>query len=553
MKTKAGIGPIKTGGMLVGNTPNYVVTRSSDQVVDRTGNRVILSNGGPLITDDLIFSCPMNEPDADGASMFDRSGNNMHLLPFTNVIPSVDVGAGQYWRDFGDTKHCRLGDQFNAACSSLVSGRPYGIRTPGPFTLAFQFKRDETGNNHSLLGMWSTNNRAFLCRILSSAFHFYWSTDGVNTTHDWTHTTTVGDLSSHTVVIKFDGADVYINIDGNQDTFIPTAAYYQWTTGLYLAFGGVPALSNYYNGKIRNATMWLRAISDDEEDAWMADPSITQNTRPPVDVYVIAGQSNGDQQGTYTQITESDYRTFDAMHYLANPHYAAYMPACWSSMVMTSGDKYFGAAFGAEASFAKAMAAQNSNDIGVIQVAVGGTRLDPDDDQWYPGGATYLAALGQIEDAMDELSAAGMTATVRGILWIHGESDAADNESPNYAGWLETLASSLRTWLHTTKGFSDQLNIRFVISKLSEAQDASDAITMDQIHAIQAAQEAAAAAIPNAMTVETDDLSIIVGDSLHFNSASLITLGERLAGAASDNLRLRYDPRRVRSPRMMAG
>jgi hypothetical protein len=136
-----------------------------------------------------------------------------------------------------------------------------------------------------------------------------------------------------------------------------------------------------------------------------------------------------------------------------------------------------------------------------------------------------------IAAAMDELEAGGYTATIKGVYWIHGEADAAAGDSASYTDWLSTFISALRTWLYTTKGYTDEEDVQFVITKLSDSQAAHTSLSTALVNSMQAAQVAIKNELEGVVVISTDDLDVQTGSELYYDSDDLILLGNRLAKA----------------------
>lgn len=505
---------------------------SGTVAVEDWGNRYpgTLSGGAAYVVDST-------GPEVQKESLFDRSGNNFHLTPQQYSIPSVDIGGGEYWREFTTNRHCRIWELFNEACGKLVPTRPSGLRTPGPFTIAFSYIRDDGTADDAFFGVWKTDtdDRSLMIRAIGGAFRVYWCNDGTaGESETFASTVDVEDENEHNVVIKYDGTSLFINVDGTKDEFAPAAAYHAWPSNYYFGVGAIPSASLYYEGKMRDATLWLRAVTNAEENAWIADQSIARADMVDVDVYVLAGQSNATQKGTDSEITTSDYVSPGAMWFMADPGGGTYEPPAWGPGISRSGTKYLLGKFGPELSFMKVGDGLINKTVAVLGVGVGSTRLNPVSDEWAPGDTTFNNGLLGITNGMNELKAAGLNATVRGVLWVHGESDATDDNAASYAAWFASFASALRTWLYETKGYSEVAQLPFVVSKLNLAQADAGSIDMARVLAMQAAQEDLAASDAMVTAISTETVAVESGDEIHFSSAGMLTLGALLAGAIEE-------------------
>lgn len=155
--------------------------------------------------------------------------------------------------------------------------------------------------------------------------------------------------------------------------------------------------------------------------------------------------------------------------------------------------------------FARTMAAKDPKAaIGLIPCAVGGTSLD----QWKPGGTLYKNAVARTKEAMK-------TGTLVGILWHQGEADSSPEKVATYATRFAAMMAQLRKDLGAEK-------VPLVVGELGRFRPASAKFN-------EALPEVPKA-VPLCAMVTAEDLTDR-GDKLHFDSASLRTLGKRYAAA----------------------
>ncbi|MEM6797900.1 MAG: sialate O-acetylesterase [Planctomycetota bacterium] len=180
---------------------------------------------------------------------------------------------------------------------------------------------------------------------------------------------------------------------------------------------------------------------------------------------------------------------------------------------------------GHEFGLARSLVAGRDTDVAVIKFAVGGSSIS----RWQPGQPDHEGLLEAVNDGIQELIDGGCHVNVLGLAWHQGESDANAANAGLYAGRLNTLISSVRSNLHTsfpTLGF-DELKVALV--EPAQSRPANDE-TLGRLNTVDSALQAFAASDPHAEFIETSDLAGFV-DTVHFNSISQQTIGQRIANA----------------------
>ena len=249
------------------------------------------------------------------------------------------------------------------------------------------------------------------------------------------------------------------------------------------------------------------------------------NKADTVSIFIIAGQSNA--INIHTKASELPAGIVDTTIKL---YYHCGVPPDSGPYFATSGNKwvnmnfqiqnpYLGANdsfFGPEISMSNKFKAQYGNTA-IIKCAYGGSDLAVD---WNPnastGNKTYSVMKGQVNNALHLLDSAGIQYVVRGFIWIQGEADAANNAySSAYYGNLKHFINSVRHDFNIPK-------LPFIISRLPSFQ-----IT-PYLNRVRQAQVSICDSLANTYWLDTDNL-INCGDNVHFNSASVLKLGARLA------------------------
>lgn len=168
---------------------------------------------------------------------------------------------------------------------------------------------------------------------------------------------------------------------------------------------------------------------------------------------------------------------------------------------------------GLDISFAEAvLAARPEASLVFVPGAEGGTGFQS--DHWRPGGNCYVDAVTRIDAALAALPGASLA----GILWHQGESDAGN---PVFQADLDGLITGLRQDI-TAAGSATP----FILGGLVPGWVAADPARQP----IQAVLEDTPARHAHTGFAATDDLTG-AGSNVHFTAADLRTLGARYAAA----------------------
>jgi hypothetical protein len=142
--------------------------------------------------------------------------------------------------------------------------------------------------------------------------------------------------------------------------------------------------------------------------------------------------------------------------------------------------------------------------VGLIPCAVGGTSLD----EWRPGGALYVNAVGRAREAMKR-------GTLSGILWHQGEADIAHQRVTTYGDRFASMIAHLRADLGAG-------NVPLVIGEIGHFRSENAEFNANL--------PSVARRVPLCSCVTTENLKDR-GDGLHFDTPSLYILGQRYAAA----------------------
>lgn len=197
--------------------------------------------------------------------------------------------------------------------------------------------------------------------------------------------------------------------------------------------------------------------------------------------------------------------------------------------------------FGPELSFGHTIAdLYPGAKIALIKYAQGGSFINPTStaaNAWpYPTVAdpaihnnAYSRFQKTVNDGLAALVNAGYEPEIVGMLWHQGESNVRNSTTITPAQLIQDQATYE---LRLTEFIADVrslygANLPFLIGEITIPDDRPGA------PAIIAAQQAVASSDPFAVFVPGDDL--VTTDRWHFNTASMVTLGERFANGYSEN------------------
>jgi hypothetical protein len=242
-------------------------------------------------------------------------------------------------------------------------------------------------------------------------------------------------------------------------------------------------------------------------------------------VFVVAGQSNADGRGAAAGLTgplakwarpQEDVRIAYSCSSLRGPVLTSggFQPLRpgWSVAPGKARPTMLPSnTFGPEVSFGRGMADRlKGKRVRLIKFAEGGTSLAKD---WNPAvkDRLYPAFLDFTGKSLKELTAGGHTATVRGMIWHQGESDA---ELP-----AAEYERQLTAFIARVRGDLGAPEMPFGIGEV---------IDNGKRDAVRAAQKATAEKIPGTFFVSAAGLTSHDGGT-HFDAASQIALGERFA------------------------
>lgn len=237
----------------------------------------------------------------------------------------------------------------------------------------------------------------------------------------------------------------------------------------------------------------------------------------PALLFVITGQSNAGRQGKPGQVAAADAAPVAGAFYRAPQH---------TKVQTVVALQPWRGAFGPELSFARAIrAACPEREVVVAKVYSGGSSIivwDPDapNAQWkfdlgQVGNAGKAPMYPRVLDAAAQAAARfGRPTEIAGLLWVQVERDSRyDYGAARYEANLRELITALRDdW--------NKPGLPVVAIDSHTQLDSGGAVVHQAIVDV-------AGSVPGVGWAATRDLG--TSDGIHFNSAGVVTLGERLA------------------------
>ena len=266
----------------------------------------------------------------------------------------------------------------------------------------------------------------------------------------------------------------------------------------------------------------------------------------PADVYLLAGQSNMQGTGVIAELPADAAKPAANALFWTGAKFEPLIPG----QTPTAGTP---GRFGPEITFAQSMAARNpARDVLTVKFALSGQPLHhgwdgprwagsppaPNRANFHPGesaqdpntGRHYRAMMAVLGKALADLRSRKADFALRGIVWMQGEQDAKHPESAvSYALNLARLKRRIESDAGAAPVplvFGQVLPHDPPLPRFTHRAE----IRLAQAHAD--ARSGHADAIPLARMISTDGLPLN-GDTVHYTSAGLSTLGRLFADACA--------------------
>ena len=237
----------------------------------------------------------------------------------------------------------------------------------------------------------------------------------------------------------------------------------------------------------------------------------------PIDVFIVAGQSNAEGKGSSASSpvvpagVAYEYTDAGTLVALADPVGGAVTGSAWPA-------------------FAIALHNLTDRPLCIVETALSGSPLIAANDgfgagnNWSPTGTLRSAAVTKADAALTHLSGAGWTPTLQGVLWHQGESDAQfGNGSPTLAADYAAALSALGTYFGTGLSLPD---LPMFVHRIGE----NTAGSYPGYAVVRGAQDSVCASDARLHMVYTEcvnfpGLGYMKGDGLHYNQSGLNAMG----------------------------
>jgi hypothetical protein len=235
----------------------------------------------------------------------------------------------------------------------------------------------------------------------------------------------------------------------------------------------------------------------------------------PIKVFLLGGQSNMLGEGITAELPSPYNQPQTAVKY-------------WSSGTWVNLQGGFGfvptpyrSLFGPEVTFGYRLHQLfPSDNVYLVKLGVDGSNLAY---RWNPsGGDCYNSFMSLVNAAMSNLSNAGLSPTIAGMIWMQGEADASNSTTAAaYNTNLTNLITSLRSDLHTP-------NMPFVAGRILTWWGSTANNTL-----VRTAEQTVPGEVGHASWINTDDLGRATlgysDDPGHYGTQGQIDLGIRFA------------------------
>lgn len=386
--------------------------------------------------------------------------------------------------------------------SDVDLNAPIVFTASDTWSAAFWSKRAALDDNRGMV-MGDTSNRVdyiWLNEVSAPTGLTFKSTSSKTYNFAVTH-----DLDYHHYALVADGAgSLTLYRDG---TFLQTVTVTGGDTSFKITSigNGFDTNSRSVNGKLDEVRIYDSELSASEVGSIYTTETSEPVTPPGLArVFFMAGQSNMLGYGISSEL-ESPYK--DPL-----PEVRYWNGANWVDL--RTG---FGRAtdFGPEIYFGHTLnEALPTDTIYLVKFAVGGTSLW---DHWAPNtGIWHTEFVARATGALARLEADGVNYEVSGMLWMQGESDAADNKGAFYESNLRAFIADIRTRF----GISD---LPFYLGRVRDYYG-----TAAQSSLVRDAQAAVADSTINVEWFDTDGFGPLIAGG-HYDTNGQAQMGTTFA------------------------
>lgn len=385
---------------------------------------------------------------------------------------------------------------------------PIVFTATDPWSTAFWSKRGSITNNRGMV-MGDTSNRRDYIWLNDHA-----TTNGLlfksssNASLDFT---VVHDLDYHHYALVADGTgNLILYRDGTfQQTVSGDTSFRITSIG-----NGFDTNTFSLHGEVDDVQIYNSALTASQVSTVYANGTVVtppSNNSPPgcARVFLLAGQSNMLGFGASSELPPPYNASFPEVRY-------------WNGANWVDLRTGFGRAtdFGPEILFGHILAQALPNDtIYLVKHAVSGTSLYED---WAVGtGVRYIDFMGRAAGALANLTANGIDHEVSAMLWLQGESDAAEGQGAAYEKNLRNFIADMRS--------NFGVNLPFYMGRVRDFYG-----TPAQATLVRNAQVTIANTTAHCEWFDTDDLNPLVSRG-HYNANGQIQIGTRYANLYLDS------------------
>ena len=224
-------------------------------------------------------------------------------------------------------------------------------------------------------------------------------------------------------------------------------------------------------------------------------------------VFLLAGQSNMAGAGLFDELKASEKKAPERVQIWHKNQWQDLGPGVSANE----------GRFGPELAFGRAMRkAFPEDDIYLIKTAAGGTSMHK---HWhFEGGKGSMLRrfLKEARAALENLDEGRVKFSIDGMLWMQGESDAAQGKGAEYEESLKTFIKEIRSEFKERK-------MPFVMGRILPSFDNPEG----NGPLVRAAQESVAEEIEGVVCFDTDDFELL--NKGHYNHEGQLELGEAFA------------------------
>lgn len=288
-------------------------------------------------------------------------------------------------------------------------------------------------------------------------------------------------------------------------------------------------------------------------------------TENPLDIYLIAGQSNavGQTVADTAELAKIDERMVNGyeniLYYGYTDRYVNASKTAPNDLpalsiqstkvglgLRSSAVKYFGPELGMAHYLSLT---EPDTTFGLIKYASGSSTIRDDVTSTYNSqkgnwmspslieeygknddvltGLCYNTFMEIVESGLKAYTDAGYTPVIRGVAWMQGESEAGSAEwSAKYSHLLSSLISDMRRDLTEISG-QDCSELAFVVAKIPSGY----AVTNKYANVVREQQQAVADADLDVYTIDNDFCTLPGTDAHHYNQADMLQVGSNFAEA----------------------